>query len=78
MRGKSLVGLTDRKCDGRPSRRPFAKKNPKKPQPSFSSAAGSNPMTNFQRIGATSNTQVGVDFERAALRALEAAGAATT
>jgi hypothetical protein len=35
-------------------------------------------MTNFQRIGATSNTQVGVDFERAALRALEAAGAATT
>lgn len=31
-------------------------------------------MTNFQRIGAISNTHVGVDFERLAVRALEATG----
>lgn len=35
-------------------------------------------MTNFQRIGATSNTQVGIDFESAAVRCLAAAGISVT
>jgi hypothetical protein len=35
-------------------------------------------MTNFQRVGSTSNTQVGIDFESAAVQCLGAAGIRVT
>jgi hypothetical protein len=73
MLGKSLVGLDDGKRDGRPFRAAVREKTPKKPQ-TVSPTSGSEAVTNFQRIGASSNTQVGIDFERLAVFALEAAG----
>jgi hypothetical protein len=35
-------------------------------------------MTNFQRVGSSSNTQVGIDFETAAVQCLAAAGVHVT